>query len=243
MDDIRTNLISILVDIIHVKLFCQQRIPLNCDHGIFFAVYIFCIDIYLRSVESSLSNVFHEWDFQFCQDVTDILLCLIPYIRISDIFLTVVRIPFGQMVGYILFYTQSSQALLSQCDTIFKFFHHLIRTNDQMSLGNRELTNTCQSVHLTGILISEQSRSLAVTKRQITVGFLACFVYIILERAGHRAKCKDFFILLLISQYKHSVFIVIPVAGNLIKVTLCHQRSLGTYIAPVVVFLILDPSL
>jgi hypothetical protein len=69
------------------------------------------------------------------------------------------------------------------------------------------------------------------------------FVYIILERAGHRTKGKYFFILLLVPQYKHAFFIVIPVPGYLIEIALCHQRSLRTDISPLVILQILDPSL
>ena len=36
---------------------------------------------------------------------------------------------------------------------------------------------------------------------------------------------------------------MIPVTGNLIKITLCHKRCLGPHIAPFIVLQILDPSL
>ena len=69
------------------------------------------------------------------------------------------------------------------------------------------------------------------------------FIHVILERAGHGTEGKYFLILLLISQHKHSILIVIPVPGDLIEITLGHQRRLGADIAPLIIFQILYPSL
>ena len=63
-----------------------------------------------------------------------------------------------------------------------------------MSLRDRELTNTCQTMHLSGILVTEQCRCFTITKWQITIAVLFCFVYIILEWTCHRTKSKYFFI-------------------------------------------------
>ena len=60
-----------------------------------------------------------------------------------------------------------------------------------MSLGDRKLTYTSKSMHLSGILITEQGRCLTHAVWQITVRFLTSLVYIILEWAGHWTKCKD----------------------------------------------------
>ena len=49
---------------VHIKLFSKKSIPLDRDHCIFFSVYIFGIDINLRSVESSFSNILCEWNVQ-----------------------------------------------------------------------------------------------------------------------------------------------------------------------------------
>ena len=111
-----------------------------------------------------------------------------------------------------------------------------------MSLRDCKLTNSCQTMHLTGVLITEQCGCFAVTKRQITVAVLFCFVYIVLERTCHRTKCKYFFVCLFITKYEHSVFVMIPVTGNLVKIALGHQRSFCSYVATFCL-LIFDPSL
>ena len=98
-------------------------------------------------------------------------------------------------------------------------------------------------MHLTGIFISEQGRGLAVSAGQIAIRLLTCLIYIILEGTGHGTKGIYLLILLLISEDKHAFFIMIPVSGNLIEIALCHERSLGTHIAPLIVLQILNPSL
>ena len=71
---------------------------------------------------------------------------------------------------------------------------------------------------------------------------LFCFVYIILERTCHRTKCKYLFVIFLVTKYEHTVFVMIPVSGDLIQIALGHQRCLCSYIATFCLF-ILDPSL
>ena len=60
MDDIRTFLFSILIYIVHIKVFRDRTVKLDRDHGIFFSIYILCLNIDLRSVECSLTVRFHE---------------------------------------------------------------------------------------------------------------------------------------------------------------------------------------
>ena len=54
VDNIWADLVTVLVNIIHVKLCRQKRIPLDCDHGVFFSVHILGIDINLRAIECRL---------------------------------------------------------------------------------------------------------------------------------------------------------------------------------------------
>ena len=242
MNNIRTFFGTVFVNVIHIKLFSQKSIPLNRDHGIFLAVYVFGIDIYLRSVEGSFSHVLYKRNIQFLKHVADMAFCLFPDFRFTDVFLSVIRIPFGQVIGNILFHTQNLQTILCKRNTVFEFFYHLIRSDDQVAFGNRELADTGQTMHFTGILITEQSGSFTVAQRQIAVTVLFCFVYIILERTGHRTKRIDFFIFFLISKDKHTILVVIPVSGNLVQITLGHQRCFGSDVSAFC-FLILDPAL
>ena len=112
-----------------------------------------------------------------------------------------------------------------------------------MRLRDRKLTYTGKSVHFTGIFTTEQCRGLTHTIWKITIGMLFILVYIILERAGHRAQRKYFFIVFLITQYEHAVLIMIPVSGDLVEIRFCHERCTGTHITPVIILEIFDPSL
>ena len=155
VDDAGTFLVAVFVNVVHIKLFSQKGIPLNGDHGVFFAVYVLGIDIHFWSVEGSFSHILDKRNVQLDEDIPDILLGLIPYFRLSDVFFFVLRIPFRKMIGNVLLKSQCFQTVFCQCQTVFKFLHHLVRTDDQVSLGNGKLTHTCQSVHFSGILISE----------------------------------------------------------------------------------------
>ena len=243
MDNIGTLLLAVLVDVIHIKLLCQQGIPLNGNHGIFLAVYILCIDIYLRTIEGCLTLCLIEGNIQLLQNITDVSLSFLPDLRLPNILILVVRVPLGKSVGNIIIDTQRFQTILCQCQTVLKLLYHLVGSYNQMSLGNGKLTYSGQSVHLSGILVSEQCGGFTVTAGQVTIGLLACLVYIILERTGHGTQCKYLFVLLLIPEYKHALLVMVPVSGNLVQITLRHQRGLGTHITPLVILQILNPSL
>ena len=154
---------------------------------------------------------------------------------ISDIFFRIIRVPFGQTIGHIVLQSQSRKHELRKLHTLFKLLVDLIWTRDQVRLRDCKLTYTGKSMHFPGVLISKQSRSLAVTQRQLSVAVLAGLVHIVLEWAGHRPQSIDLFIFLLIPKYKHSIFVMVPMSRNLIQVTLCHKWSLRTDISPLII--------
>ena len=85
-----------------------------------------------------------------------------------------------------------------------------------MALGDGKLADAGQAVHLSGILVAEQGGSFAVAQGEFPVGVLVIFINIILEGTGHRPERKNLFVGFFITEDKHSVFIVIPMSGNLI---------------------------
>ena len=87
---------------------------------------------------------------------------------------------------------------MSQFGTSGQFFLCLVGTQDNVCLGNRKLTYTGQTVHLTGILVTEQGGSLRHSVGQISVGMLLIHVYIVLERAGHGTKCHGLLVLIIL---------------------------------------------
>ena len=96
-----------------------------------------------------------------------------------------------------------------------------------MAFGNGELTYTDQAVHFAGSLVAEQGGSLVIPQGQVAVGTLAVQVCLILEGAGHGTQGEHFVVLFLVAQHEHAVFIVIPVAADLVQVALGHKGSLG----------------
>ena len=94
MDNIRTYLITVLVNKIHVKILRDSAVQLNGNHGIF-AVHIFCLDINFRSVESGFPVGFCKRNILLNQQVTDFALGFFPIFLIAQILFAVIRIPFG----------------------------------------------------------------------------------------------------------------------------------------------------
>ena len=60
VDNAGTLLVTVLINIVHVKLLRQQGVPLDGNHGVFLAIHVFGIDIHLGSVEGRLSHILHK---------------------------------------------------------------------------------------------------------------------------------------------------------------------------------------
>ena len=71
--------------------------------------------------------------------------------------------------------------MFCQCNTSLKLPHHLIRTHDQMPLGNGKLSHSGQTMHLAGILVAEQRRGLTITDWQVPIGMLGILITVMIE--------------------------------------------------------------
>ena len=157
--------------------------------------------------------------------------------------LGVCRIPLGEAEGALVEQSDRAEAVLGKIKAVAELILELIRAEHQMTLGDRELTHADQAVHLAGVLVAEQRGRFTKAHRQVSVRAAAVQEDLILERAGHRTQSEALLRLILrVTHDEHAVEIVIPVAGDLIKLTLCHQRRLGEQIA-VRLLGILDPAL
>ncbi len=211
MNYIGTYLFPILIDIVHIKVLSNRTVQLYRNHRVFFAVYILCLDINLRSIKGRFPFRFHERKSIFHQNLPQRSLRLLPVRLIPQIFLCIVRIPLGQTVSHILLKAQRSKHIICQIQTAFQLILHLIWTDYEMSLRNRELPYSRQAMHFTGVFVPKQSGCFPVTNRQIPVGMLTVFIAIILEWTCHRTKGEHFPVLLFVSQDKHPFFVMIPV--------------------------------
>ena len=108
-----------------------------------------------------------------------------------------------------------------------------------MTLGDSKLTDADKTVHLARFLVTEKRRGLVITKRQIAVRKRAVKICLILERAGHGTKCEALLLLIIrVAQNEHTVKIMIPMSRKLVKLTLCHIRSLGDLPAAASLFIL-----
>ena len=152
-------------------------------------------------------------------------------------------IPLGEAERALVKKADGAEAVLGKVEAALELLFELVGAQDEVAFGDRELTHADEAVHLAGILVAEQRRGLAQAHRQVAVGALAVQVDLILERAGHRAQGEALLRLVIrVAEDEHAVEIVIPVAGDLVKVALGHQRGLGEKIAALLLG-ILDPAL
>ena len=93
-----------------------------------------------------------------------------------------------------------------------------------MTFGNRKLTHTNESMHFTAVLVTEQCGRFAQTHGQITVTAGTIQENLILERAGHGTQGKTLLgFIVRITQNKHAIQIMIPMAADPIQIPLSHQ--------------------
>ena len=269
MDDVRTRLLSVAVDVVHVVALRQEHIQLDGDHGVFLAVDIFRLDVQLRTVEGSFAFFLGIFETDFIQDIAHQILHAVPGFGVAQVVVGVIRIPLGESVCHIFFEAQSGQAVSRQVYAALEFVADLFRRADQMSLGNGELAHACESVHFACLLVSEQGRGLAHSVWQVAVTLLASLIYIVLERAGHRTQrvyirvcvvldqvqilhAADLigsvlrshdFVHAVIAQQEHAVSVVVPVVGNFVESRFRHQRRASAHVTPFIFLQVLDPAL
>ena len=243
MDDVGQLLLIVPVGVVHTELGGQQHIDLDRNDGIFLTEYVLALDVQLGTVESGLVDANLVIQAQIVQNLLHDALRLFPLLGSTLVLIGTLRIPLGEAEGAVLQQSHGFQNVFRQLQASAELLLQLIGAEHQMSLGNGELTDTDQTVHLTGILVAEQSGGLAKAHGQLTVGALLVQIYLILEGAGHGTESEALLALIVgIAQNEHTVQVVIPVTGDLVKLTLRHQRRLGQQIAALF-FLILDPSL
>ena len=97
MNDIGAYLLTVLVDEIHIKILGNSTVQLDCDHRVFFAVYVLSLDVDLRAVECCFAVGLCKRNLFFYQQITDLALCFFPVLLVPEILFAVVGIPFGHV--------------------------------------------------------------------------------------------------------------------------------------------------
>ena len=244
MDDVGTLCGVVGIGVFHAELLSQQHIDLDGNQSVFLAVYVAVLDVQLGAVEGRLVDTDGVFQTQVVQNLGHGVLGCFPLLCSALVLvLGVCGIPLGEAEGTVLQQTYGLQEVLCQLQTALEFLFQLLGTKHVVTLGDGELTNTDQAVHLAGILVTEQGRGLGKAHGKIAVGALLVQIDLILEGAGHGTHCEAFLLLVVgVANDKHAVQIVIPVTGNAVKVTLCHQRSLGEKTALLLLY-VLNPAL
>ncbi len=93
VNDIRVLLFAVFIDICHVKTLSKRKVDLNGYNGIFLAIYIFILDIQLRTIKSRFTLSLFVLYAQFIKYHTHLVLHVFPLNRISYIFSFIVGIP------------------------------------------------------------------------------------------------------------------------------------------------------
>ena len=159
MDNIRQYFVVVFVNVVHTKFFSKEHINLNGYDGIFFAEYVFNLNVQLRTVESSFVHAYFVVDAKVVKNFFHYALSVFPLFRSAFIFIGVVRIPLGETEGAVFFQAQSFQAVVSQLEAATEFFCQLVRTDDEVTFGDGELAYTNKAVHFATVLVTEQGRS------------------------------------------------------------------------------------
>ena len=269
MNDVRTLLFPVLVDVVHIVAIRQEHIQLDRDHRIFLAVNVLGLNVKLGTVEGRFAGRFRIVQSDLIEDLAHSTFDLVPLLGRAQILVGILGIPLGEPIGHILLQSQRRQTVLGQPHAVLEFLIDLLGRADQMALGDRELPHTRQTVHLAGILVSEKRRRLAHPIGKIPVALLRSLVDIVLERTGHGTQRIDIrigimldhgnilhavnfslrvsrivqILLALVAEGEHAVLVMVPVIGDFIERGLGHQRCPRTYIPPFIVFQILDPAL
>ena len=102
MDDIRTHLIPVLVNIIHVKVFGNGTVELDSNHGIFLAVHVLCLNIDLGAIKSRFAVRLRKGNAVVHKDFPDLALGRLPILLIPQILLPVIGIPLGKAIGHLI---------------------------------------------------------------------------------------------------------------------------------------------
>ena len=158
VNDIRILLLTVLVDVFHTELLGKKHVDLDSNKSVFFSEYILILNVEFRTIERRLINTDRVFQTQVIQDLLHGCLCLFPLFLCSFVLiLRICRIPLGETESTVFEKTYSTEEILSQLQTVGEFLFQLIRTEDVVPLGDGELTDTDQTVHLTTILITEQS--------------------------------------------------------------------------------------
>ena len=245
MDDIGSLFLTVGIHIFHAELLGQKHIDLDGDEGVLLAVDVFDLDIEFRAVESRLINANAVGQADVVKDflhggLGDLPLLGGAFVLVAGVF----GIPLGEAVGDVLRQAQAFQHVLGQLQAVAELILQLLGAENQVALRDGELPHADETVHLAGIFVAEQGRGFSQAHGQVPIGAGPVQKDLVLEGTGHGAEGKALLGFVVgVPHDEHAVQVVIPVAGDFIKLPLGHVGGFGAEIAPLVVLRVLHPAL
>ena len=103
VDDVRQYFFVVFVDVVHTEFFSKKHIDLNGYDGIFFAEYVFNLDVQFRTIESSFVNANFVVDAEVIKQFFHYALSVFPLFCSTFVFSGVSRIPLGETEGAVFF--------------------------------------------------------------------------------------------------------------------------------------------
>ena len=169
MNNVRTDFVPILINVVHVKIFGDRAVQLNRDHRILFAVDIFRLNVNFGPIESRFAVRLHKRHLLLLQHTPQRILGGLPVRIVAQIFLLIRRIPFGETERDVPRKAERIQNMIGQIQTALQLLLRLIRADDKVPLRDCKLAHARQPVHLPGIFSAKQRGSLPHAVGQIPV--------------------------------------------------------------------------
>ena len=242
VNDERARLFAVLVDVNHIESFGEREVQLHGEQRVFLAVDIGALHIKFGSVESRLAPRFGVGDSEVVEYGLHRAFGTLPVLCASDVLIGVLGVPARETVGDIVLETEYFEHIFDEVDRSREFAFELVGSADDVTVGERELSHACESVHFAAGFLAEKRGGLGVAQGQFAVGFQPVLINGELERTGHGTQAKDFVVDILLADVEHLVLIMIPVSRGDEEVVLGHNGGLGEQITSPLL-LVLDETL
>ena len=242
VDDERTRLFAVLVDVHHVESLREREVQLHGEERVLLAVHVGALHVEFRPVERRFAPRLGVLYAEVVEDGLHRAFAALPVRRVADVFVRIGRIPPRETVGHVAFEVECPEHELDEVHRSRELVLQLVGRAHDVSVRERELAYARKPVHFAARLFAELYGGLRVPYGQVAVGFQPVFVYRELEGTRHRAQAQDLVVHVLLADVEHLVLVVIPVSRGDEQIVLGHDGRLGEQVsAPL--FLVLDETL
>ena len=170
---------------------------------------IFHHEVELRTVECGLTKLYTSIETLLCARLLDSSFALFPYFIRANILLLILWIA-ERNLCLVVIESEGFEHLKNDVDIILKLSLYLIRAYEDMSIVLRERTNTCKSVKLTALLITEHGSKLCDTQWEVFIRTWFVSINLTVVRAVHWLE-HILFVLLWCMDWLESILAVVSI--------------------------------